>query len=212
MAKQSLETGPQSLAFHPCPKPSQLGQQQPHVSCEAFKGDFPKRKSSYPTPNQPHVPKLKSFHGDSQIANPSKNELEREKNQLSPRETGQAALSYPATAEVEGPARWENPWEDQALQQVDQEVRQPAVRKPRGEAPTPASWWSPISLGKNTSSPAGSQIRVSQGSPTSVKKPKCRPKTSNKCSLPDAASRLATCRGWKSRGQRFVSLNASFRP
>lgn len=96
MAKQSLETGPQSLAFHPCPKPSQLGQQQPHVSCEAFKGDFPKRKSSYPTPNLPHVPKLKSFHGDSQIANPSKNELERGKKPAQPQRNRPGSSKLPS--------------------------------------------------------------------------------------------------------------------
>lgn len=72
---RSPDPSPPSLS----PEPSQLGQQLPHVSCAAFKGDFPKRKSSHPTPNLPHVPKLKSFHGDSQIANPSKNELERGK-------------------------------------------------------------------------------------------------------------------------------------
>lgn len=53
MAKESLETGPSSPSLSP--EPSQLGQQLPHVSCEPFKGDFPKRKSFHPTPPPPRL-------------------------------------------------------------------------------------------------------------------------------------------------------------
>lgn len=99
MAKQRL--GERSPGPSPPPlssEPTQLGgltrQQLPHVSCETFKGDFPKRKSS-PTHTLPHVPKLKSFHGDSQIANPSKNELVGGIKLPIPRETGLAGSKLP---------------------------------------------------------------------------------------------------------------------
>lgn len=104
-AEQSLETDPGP------PELSQLGVstgwQLPHVSCEASKGDFPKSESSHSHPAPPHVPKLKSFHGDRQIADPSKTELEGKKIiKLSiPREPGLASSKLPSsTAEDEGPA------------------------------------------------------------------------------------------------------------
>lgn len=54
------------------------------------------QKGRVPSPHTlPHVPKLKSFHGDSQIANPSKNELVGGIKLPIPRETGLAGSKLP---------------------------------------------------------------------------------------------------------------------
>jgi hypothetical protein len=76
----------QVLVRHPCPLSHCSWVGSCHMCPVRHQGRFSKKEEfpPHPTPNPPHVPKLKSFHGDSQIANPSKNELERGKKPAHP--------------------------------------------------------------------------------------------------------------------------------